>query len=340
MVRATSRILSQGGVLILLPLIASSYSPARGGALGLGYGVTDNIYQLDIRDAGQIISLHPYLFYTGFLDIDYSGTIALINFETDNLLLTNEMEIAKKILLPGVGNKTAFYAGISSVYTPGYAQYRTIDITGGNSLHVYFRNYFLSLETEIRCKYYLLDSLNDYLKPQLSLACGIPLPYFVLTPEIEIGFRNYPQELVPFYRTGTSAFFPLTLDISVAMGVHYWYASAPQIDHIIPLTYADDPFFEEDNLNALLTLDMSATRMFHKNRVSAEANIFLFRKAFYEIEGLQRTDRGLVLSVSINKLIREDLRLLLHGYTYVNSSTIEDFDYLKNEIELNLELIF
>ncbi len=340
MVTVISRIILKGGVLLLLPFIALSYSPTKGGAIGLGYGVTDNLYQLNIRDAGQTIALNPYLFYAGFFDIDYSGSITLINFDTDNLLLSNEMEIAKEILLPGIGNKTDFYAGISSFHTPGYDQYRTMEIAGGNSLRVYFHNYLFSIETKARYKHYLLDSLNDYLEPCLNLAFGLPLPYSILTPALEIGFRKYLQELVPFYRAGTSVFFPLTLDFSASMEMHYWHASQPQFDHIIPLIYADDPFFEEENLNAMLTLDISAARMFHKHRASAEANLDLFRKTFYEIEGLQRTDSGLIISIRINKLVRENLRLALKGYTHVNTSTVEDFDYMKNEIALNLELIF
>jgi hypothetical protein len=339
-VTVTSRILLKGGVLLLLPLIGLSYGPAKGGVLELGYGVTDNVYQLNIRDAGQTIALSPQLFYAGFLDIDYSGNIALINFETDNLLMTNEMQIAKKILLPGVGNKTSFYAGVSSFYTPGYEQYRTIDITGGNSFHAYFRNYFFSLETEVRYKYYLLDSLNDYLKPQLGLACGIPLPYFFFTPGIGIGFRKYLQELIPFYRARTSIFFPFALDFSAAMDVNYLHASQPQSDYIIPLRYADDPFFEQDNLNELLTLEISATRMFHKQKMFTELNLDLFQKTFYEIEGLQRTDKGIVFHVGLARFVRDDLRLHLGGRSHINTSTIDEFDYMKNEIEVNLELIF
>ena len=340
MVTVTSRILFRGGVFLLLPFIASSYSPAQGGAIGLGYGVTDNLYQLNIRDAGQTMTLSPYLFYSGFLDIDYSGNIALINFERDNLLFTNEMEIAKKILLPGIGNKTDFYAGILSFHTPGYEQYRTIDITGGNSLHVYFDNYLLSMETTVRYKHYLLDSLDDYLEPRLDLSCGIPLPYFVLTPVFEIGFRKYLQETTPLYRIGSSLFFPLTLDFSTSMEVYYWHAAQPQFDHIIPLTYADDPFFEEENLNELLTLEISATRTFIRQRIFAEANMHMFQKKFYDIEELPRTDKGLIISIDITKFVNEDLKLRLAGNTCVNTSTIADYDFVKNEIVLNLELIF
>jgi hypothetical protein len=339
-VTATSKILFRGGVLILLPFIVSSYTQTKGGGIGLGYGITDNIYQLNIRDGGQIISVSPYLFCTGLLDIDYFGDVALINLEIDNLLLSNEMELAKKILLPGIGNKTVFYAVVSSFYTPAYEQYRTFDITGGNSLHVYLSKYLFSLDTEVRYKNFLLDSLTDYVEPRLNIACAIPLPYFILTPEIETGFRKYFQEFVPFYRTGSSVFLPLTLDFSAAMVVNYLHVSQPQSNHIIPLSYADDPFFEQENLSESITLEMSATRVFQKQRVFVEVDFDLFQKTFYEIEGLQRTDKGIEFNIGFTKFIRSNMRLHLNGRSHANASTIDDFDYMKNEIEVNLELIF
>ena len=340
MVTATSRILRKGGAILLLPFIALSYNPNKGGGIGFGYGITDNIYQLSIRDGGQIISISPYLFYSGPLDIDYAGDISLINFETDNLVLTNEMEMAKKILLPGIGNKTAFYVDVFSFYTPGYEQYRTIDVTGGNSLQAYLRNYFISLNTKLRYKYYLLDSLNGYLEPLINFACGIPLPYFVFTPDIEIGFRKYLEEFIPFYRTGSNLFFPLTMHLSAAMEINYLHSSTPQNDYITPLRYADDPFFEEENLEELLNLKLMATRTIAKKRIFAEVQVSLFRKAFHEVEDLERIDKGLDFALRFTKFIGGNLRLRLDGKSHINSSNIEDFDYMKNTIEMNLELIF
>lgn len=339
-VTATSNILLRGGVILLLPLIAFSYSPQEYTGLQIGYTITDNIDQLNLRDAGQIINASPFFFYSGFLQFDYAGDISLINFESDNLLVANAIEITKNILLPGIGNKTAIYAELFSFYTPSYQQYRLFDIMAGNALNAYLGDYLFSLDTKAHYKYYLMDSLNGYLEPSLNLSCGIPLPYFLFTPEIEIGFRQYLQEFVPFYRNGSELFFPLTLDFTVGVGIEYLRSSQPQSDHIIPLRYVDDPFFEEENISELLGLDISATRTIVKKRIFAEVKLVLFRKIFYEIQDLERIDKGLEFSIGFTKFIRDDLRLHVNGHNHLNTSTIEDFDYMKNEIEVNLELIF
>jgi hypothetical protein len=330
----------RGGVLALLPFIASSYSPQKYAGFQVGYAITDNISQLNLRNAGQVINVSPFFFYGGFLQFDYDGDISLINFESANLLVANDIKITKNILLPGIGNKTAIYADIYSFYTPSYEQYRIFDISAGNSLHTYFGNHPFSLDMKVRHKYYVLDSLDDYLEPSLDIALSIPLPYSLFTPDIEIGFRKYLEELVPFYRIGSELFFPLTLEFSIATGVKYLRSSQPQSDYIIPLRYVDDPFFEEENISELSGLDILVTRTIAKKRIFIEAKLALFRKAFYEIENLERIDKGLLLSLRFTKIINDNLRLQVNGNNQINTSTIEDFDYMKNEVELNLELIF
>ncbi|MGB7056014.1 MAG: hypothetical protein WBE28_11920 [bacterium] len=340
MVTATNNILLRGGVLVLLPLLASSYSPYKYAGLHVGYTITDNINQLNLRDAGQIISASPFFFYSGFLQFDYAGDVSLINFESANLLVANDIKITKIVLIPGIGNRTAIYADIYSFYIPSFEQYRIFDIIAGNSLHAYFGNYPFSLDIKVRHKHYVLDSLNDYLEPSLDMTLGIPLPYSLFTPDIEIGCRKYLEEFVPFYSTGSELFFPFTLDFSVAMGMKYLRSSQPQNDYIIPLRYVDDPFFEEENISELFDLDVSVTRTIAKKRIFAEAKLSLFHKVFYEIEDLERIDKGLQLSVRFTKFINDNLRLHVNGNTEINTSTIEDFDYMKNEVDLNLELIF
>jgi hypothetical protein len=339
-VTVTRKIFFRGGVLVLLPLIASSYSPKEHAGLQFGYTITDNINQLNLRNAGQIINASPFFFYSSFLQFDYAGDISLINFESANLLLANDIKITKNVLLPGIGNKTAIYADIYSYYTPSYVQYRIFDITAGSSLHTYFGNYAFSLDMKVRHKNYVLDSLDDYLEPSLDIALSIPLPYSLFMPNIEMGFRKYLEEQVLFYSTGSELSFPLTLDFSIAMGMEYSRSSQPQSNYIIPLSYADDPFFEEENISELFDLDISVTRTIAKKRIFAEAKLTLFRKVFYEIEDLARIDKGLQFSLRFTKIIKDHLRVHVNGNNHINTSTIEDFDYMKNEVELNLELIF
>jgi hypothetical protein len=340
MATATRKLLITGGVLLLLPLLAFSYNPHKGAGFQLKYSATDNIYQLNIRDAGQIVSLSPFVFYEDFFEFNYAGDFSLINFDGNNLLFTNDIRIAKTILLPGVGNKMAFYADLYSFHAPSYEQYRVSNITAGNSLHAYLGNHLLSTETRVRFKHYPLDSLNDYLSPNITVGLGIPLPYVMFTPTVGFGFRSYRDEFLPLYTARSEFYLPLTLDFSALFGLNFMHVTRPQHDYIIPLEYIDDPFFEEENINQLFELQVSTTRTFARNRAFIEARLTLFSKEFYEVESLERRDSGLHVFIELTKLFADNLALHLNGYSRFNASTIDDFDYTKNGIELSLELIF
>lgn len=337
MVTATNKILLRGGVILLLPLIAYSYNRA---GLQVGYSVTDNIYQLDIKDAGQIMGVNPYFSSSGLLDFDYVGEISLINFDAANLLVANDIAITKNILLPGVGNKTAFYADIYGFYTPSHEQYRIAEMVLGNSLNVYFGNYLFFPETKLRYRHYFSDSISSYLEPSVQIGLRIPLPYFSLIPKLGAGFRHYLEEFVPLYTAASHLYFPLTLDFSIAFSLYFLHASYPQSDYITSLRYVDDPFFEEENINKISELSISINRILAKQRVFVEARFDILHKEFYEIENLDRSDKRLQFSLQFTKFINDNLGLHINGYSLINTSTLEDFDYIKNAVELNLELIF
>jgi hypothetical protein len=340
MVTATNRVLITGGVLLLLPFLTYSYDPNKGAGFQFRYGLTDNIYQLNIKDAGQIVSLSPFAFCEGSLELNYGGDISLINFDANNLLLANDIRVTKTVLLPGIGNKTAFYADLYSFHAPSYEQYRVVNITAGNSLHAYLGNHLLSTETKVLFKHYPLDSLNDYLEPKITLGIGIPLPYVVFTPTVGFGFRSHQGEFVPLYTARSEFYLPLTLDFSALFELSFMHATRPQHDYIIPLEYVDDPFFEAENINQLFELQISATRTLARNRVFVETRLALYSKEFYEIENLERRDGGLHILVQLTKLFTDNFALHLNGHSRFNASTIDDFDYMKNGIELSLELIF
>ena len=145
-VTVTSRVLSRGGALMLLPFIAYSFSPYEHAGLQFGYSMTDNVNQLNIREAGQIAHINPQFIYSGVLELDYIGEFSLINFDFTNLLVVNDVKIAKKILLPGIGNNTAIYIDLYNFYTPSYEQYRITNVIAGHSLNAYLGNHLFSSE--------------------------------------------------------------------------------------------------------------------------------------------------------------------------------------------------
>jgi len=331
------KILSKGGVLLLLPLMVYAYNRA---GLRFGYSVTDNIYQLDIKDAGQIMGVRPYFFSSGSFDFDYAGDVSLINFDATNLLMANGIKITKIALLPGVGNKAAIYADLYSFYTPSYEEYRIADMILGNSLKIYFGKYLFSPEAEVRYRYYFADSMNSYLEPILQMGLGIPLPYFLLTPKLGVGFRNYLEEFVPLYTATSHFYFPLTLDFSIAFSLNFSYISYPESEYITQVRYIDDPFFEEENINALSEINIVINRTITQQRLFVEARLDYFNKEFYTIDDLDRADKGIELSLQFTKFMSDNLILRITGQSLINTSTIEDFDYMKNEVGMNFELIF
>jgi len=339
-VAATSKFLLKGGVLLLLPLMIYSDNPNNHAGIQASYGITDNVHQLNIMTAGQELAISPYVFLAGFLEFDYSGDISIISFDANNLVVANDIRIKKGILFPRVGNKTAIYAELYTFYAPAYEQYRFADISVGNDLNLYLDNFLFSNQTKIRYKHYPLDSLTDYLEPSMKLELAIPLPYFVFTPGIGCGFRRYGEECISLYTAVSNLYLPLTLDFSMACEFRFSHVSQPQSYYIIPPTYADEPFFEEENVKESAELSISANRMAAKKRVFVEATLTLFNKVFYEVENLSRTDKGLRTSVQFRKFLNDNLGMHINLYSHINTSTIDDFDYMKNGVEFTLELIF
>jgi len=338
-VRADSKILSTGGVLLLLPFIIYSYSVQ---GISLAYNLTNNINQYNMSNGGQIAGLRPYFFLEDVVTLNYEGDFSLINFDPANLLIANSAALAKNFLLPGVGNKTTIYTRFYSFYAPSYDLYSIADVVCGDSLRLYVGNYLFSPDARVRYKHYYSDSITSYLEPRLKMGLRIPLPYAFLTPEAAGGFRIYGEESTPFYTASARLFFPLALDFSFSSQFTFHQAMSPDSEFITPPDpeYVDDPFFEEENIDHMYNLDLSINKSMIKERAFIEVRVNLFRKKFYEVAGMGRYDEGVNISLQYTRFVSSQFVFHTKVGTLINSSTVNDFDFMKNDLELIFELIF
>jgi len=338
MIRKDSRSFSTGGViLLLLPVFVFSYSMR---SVSFASNITNNINEFNQSSAGQITSLKPYFLYDGFLIFIYNGDLSVINFNATDLFVTNDVQLAKNILLPGVGNKTIAYTKFYTFYTPSYDLYNNIDIECGDRLDFYFDNLLFSSDVNVSYKHYYSDDIMSYLEPRLNTHLRVPIPYAFLTPQFASGARIYGNEFVPFYTAATQLHFPLTMDFSVSSQFTFHHVMQPESEYITSPEYADDPFFEKVNLNQMYDLDIIITKTFIKQRASVETHLNLFHKNFYEIEGIGRTDGGLQVDLQYKRLLTSQLDFSVRASTWMNSSTVDDFDFVKSDLELIFELLF
>lgn len=322
---------------MLLPLFVFSYS-MRG--VSFAYNITNNINAFSISDAGQVASLRPYLLYDDFMTFNYTGDFSVINFDPTNLFVINDVGLAKKLLLPGVGNKTIAYAEFYTFYAPSYDLYNNVDIACGDYSNFYFGNFLFSPKANVRYQHYFSDDITSYLEPRLRIDLRVPLPYAFLTPQFTAGARIYGAELTPFYTAAAKVHFPLTMDLSVSSQFTFHHVAYPENEYITPPEYVNDPFFEEENLNQTYDLDLSITKMFIKAQAFVETHLNLFRKTFYETELVGRIDEGLEVNIQYTRFVSRELAFHVRANTWINSSTVSDFDFVKGDLELIFELIF
>lgn len=338
MVRKDSKSYSTGGViLLLLPLFVFSYSMR---SVSFASIITNNINEFNQSSAGQITSLKPYFLYDEFLTFNYSGDLSVINFNATDLFVANDVELAKNVLLPGVGNKTIAYTKFYTFYAPSYDLYNNIDIRCGDLLDFYFGNLLFSSDAYVSYKHYYSDDIMSYLEPRLKADLRVPMPYAFLTPQFASGARIYASEFIAFYTAATQLHFPLTMDFSISSRFTFHHVIQPESEYITPLQYADDHFFEKVNLNQTYDLDIFITKTFIKQQASVETHLILFHKKFYEMEGIGRTDDGLQVDLQYKKLLTSRLDFSVRASTWINSSSVDDFDFLKSDLELIFELLF
>lgn len=333
-----NKILSTGGVVLLLPLLLYSYTNK---GLSFSYIATDNVYLYNIKDYGSIIDISPFFQYEGFFSFMYNGNVSLINFNNDNIFLTNNLDLQKKYYFAGVGNKNITYVNLYSFLPVTRDIYTYMEFIFGNSLNIYLADkYLFAPDVNLKYKNFSSDSISDYLEPNIKSSIRIPLPYFFFTPEIGAGMKMYDNETLLFYKILSHLDFPLTFNFSAAVSLGYLHTQHPEDVYPLDVTYADDPFFEQENLSHMSDLTLSVNSIFLKQYSQLNIDVQVFEKEFFEVDDQGRNDNGLKVSVAFTKFIERNLPLSVRFESLFNSSSLDDFDYNKNSLEVNFRLIF
>jgi hypothetical protein len=330
--------LGGGIILFLLPSLIFSYS-AKG--LSLSYSVSDNLYLFDAKESGSIVTLSPFLEYSQLFDVEWSGNFYIINFNTDNLFLENDLSIHKHLYLAGAGNKNSAYLRLYNLFTPSFDLYRYTTVSAGDSVNFYLLNRFL-FAPEIRLQYrtFGTDSMPDYLEPYAKSALSIPLPYFFLIPGAGLGVKLYENETLPFHRIFTRFSFPLSMNLSLEASVMYYHCASSDGAPPIALPMIDEPFYEEESLEELTSATLVMKKLFQRNRIAIDIRCHAFNKHFFPVEALTRTDSGASIHLLLTKMIDPRSSISVSFESLLNSSTFDDFDYTRNSIGIQFNLLY
>jgi len=337
---ARNRFTKLGGgiIFLLLPCLAFSNS-VKG--LSLAYSASDNLYLLATKEYGSLLALYPFLNYSQSFDVEFKGKYSIINFNTNNLFLENKISLQKHLYLHGAGNNNCTYIQFYNLFTPSFDLYRYTTVSAGDSVNLYLLNRFLcSPDFGIRYRYFAADSIPGYLEPYLKSSLSIPLPYFFLIPGAELGSKIYENETLPFYRIFSRFDSPLSMSLSLKASIEYYHYAFSDGTPPVSLSYNDEPFFEEESVNEQTSLIVSMKKLFQREKISMDIQCDVFKKQYFPIEGVPRSDSGTSLYLLLTKMLGPISSISVSFKSLLNYSTIDDFDYSKNSIEIQYNLLY
>jgi len=330
--------LGGGIIFLLLPFLAFSNS-VKG--LSLSYSVSDNLYLLAAKEYGSILAFHPFLNYSQSFDVEFKANYSIINFNTNNLFLENEISLQKHLYLPGVGNKNSTYIQFYNLFTPSFDLYRYTTVSAGDSVNFYLLNRFLcSPDFGIQYRYFAADSIPGYLEPYVKSSLSIPLPYFFLIPGAELGSKIYENETLPFYRIFSRFDSPLSMSLSLKASIEYYHCAFSDGTPQIALSYTDEPFFEEESVNEQMSIIVAMKKSFQREKISMDVQCDVFKKKYFPIEGVPRSDSGASLHLLLTKMLGPRSSISVSFNPSLNYSTVDDFDYSRNSIGVQYNLIY
>lgn len=327
-----------GAVILLLPLLLLSNSYT---GIKVSNSYTDNLYFIgEIEKRGNITNVSPFLGYSGFLDFDYLGDISIIDFDKDDVFIGNRVGIQKKFNLPGLGNKNYLYINGYNFTPLNYQNYGLNEIYGGDSLSLYLGKFLLSSGMKIGYVDFNSDSIEDYVKPELTADLSIPMPYFYFVPGIDVGLMFYGDERLPYYNFSISLDFPLTGDFTMAASGSYFWLSEPKDDNPLADSLLLDPFFEKEGIARNIRLNLSINKTFVEYKSYLKLYLSIFKKDFFEIGDILRNDTGLFVSLQYTKMVNKNTSFFVSFSTQMNNSTIDNLSYVKNNLGGGFQLIF
>ena len=327
-----------GAIILLLPLLLLSNSYI---GITVSNSYTDNLYFIgEIEKRGNITNVSPFFDYSGFLDFEYWGYVSMIDFDEEDVFIGNRVGVQKRFNLPGLGNRNYLYINGYNFTPLNYENYGLNEIYGGDSLSLYVGRFLLSARVKVGYVNFNSDSLEDYIRPELKTNLSIPMPYFYFIPGFGAGFMVYEDERLPYYNFSLVLDFPLTGYFTIALSGDYLLLSDTENDSPLSDSLLLDPFFESEGITRRADLCLSVNKSFVEQRANLSLYLKFFEKDFFEVENMQRNDSGFFASLKYKKIVNKNTSFFFNFSTKINNSTIEDLNYIKNDIGGGIQLIF
>ncbi len=323
-------------MLLPLLLLSNSYT---GFAVSNSY--TDNLYFIgEIEKSGNISNVSPFLDYSGFLDFSYWGDISMIDFDREDIFIGNRVGIQKRFNLPGLGNRNYLYINGYNFIPLNYENYGLNEIYGGDSLSFYIGNFLLGVGGKVGYVNFSSDSVEDYVKPEITTDLSIPMPYFYFVPGFHAGLMLYKNERIPYYNFSLSLDFPLTGDFTMLFSGNYFWFSEPENDYLLSDSLLLDPFFEKEGIARNINLNLSVNKAFLDYKSYLDLYLGIFQKDFFEISDIVRNESGFFVNLRYTKIVNNKTSFFISFSSQVNNSTIEELNYTRNNIGGGIQLIF
>lgn len=324
----------RGGVILLLPFVIYSAS-----TLSLNISATDNINMLNLKTPGIVFGVAPIYDFRDHFGLHYDGAFSLINLIPENLIIENYLKVEKTIDFEGVGNRNFIAGKIYSFFPVSFNIYQLFDFGLSDSLNYYIKDrYLFAPDIRLKYRYFLSDSIIDYTETKIGSGLRIPLPYLFFTPYGAVGMRYLSQDALFLYSLVFDFSFPLTGDFSLGAYIKYDHIGESENSSIITLEYADDPFFEYENLHQAQQMQIVLHRLLGDAKISG--SFLIYQKDFFSVSDQTRNDRGFTIDISYTKIIGRDIALSAGFESLNNHSSIDDFDYIRNSLLLNIRLTF
>ena len=326
-----------GGGLVL-PLLLFAW--AKTGVF-FSQQFTDNLYWLNIKDSGLLVAVSPFIDYNDFVLVHADAFFSNANFNRENTIFSANCQIEKAFQLPKIGNNDVLYLNTSVFLPKYYTDYSLVDISAGDSLSIYLAGrYRMVMNALINYRNFLSDSLNDYYQPEIRTSITLPVPYAYISPRGSAGIKKYDDRVIPYFGLVLNLTLPLTYTYACSFILDYYRAGSATDSSPLISSYADDPFFESENINEASVLRFGFKRLFIKQ--SAEFNIEcdIYKRNFFPVESITRNDKGARIRVELTKILSRHITLVSGLESILNESTADDFSYTKTSVDLNIEWVF
>ncbi|MGB3341174.1 MAG: hypothetical protein WBB37_06805 [bacterium] len=326
-----------GGGLVL-PLLIFAWSKT---GISVSQLLTDNVYLLNMKSSGLMFALGPFIELDDFVALRADAFFFNVNFNSDNTVFLSGCQVQKVFQLPMIGNNDALYIN-ASVFLPSYyTDYSFTEFKLGDSLGIYFASkYRWVTDAAIEYRNFMADSIDSYFQPEFSTSVTLPIPYAFLSPKIHAGIKKYENRDIPFYDLSLNFALPLTYSYSCSFIFDFYRAGSPNEGSPLTGSYADDPFFEQENIHQSTDLTFYFNRLFIRQYAELGIEFEVYNRDFFEVESLERNDRGARLRAEFTKSLNSHFAMVLGIESIFNSSSAADFSYTKTGLELNIEWIF